>query len=104
MDDLIEFLLELVFDIGEAAAESSRTPRWLRRLLMWVFGIFAAAVILGITVFGILTIPEEPVLGIILLVLGLVLLFFGIRRIRKHRRSREDAALDPPCAQKPDRG
>lgn len=103
MDDLIEFLIELIFDIGEAAAESSRTPAWLRRLLRWTFCIFAAAVILGLTVIGILIIPENPVPGAIVFLLGLVLLFLGIRRLLKHRRSQEEATLDPPSAQKPDR-
>lgn len=104
MDDLIEFLLEVVFDIGEAAAESGRTPAWLRRLLRGIFCVFAAAVILGLTVIGILIIPENPFPGTIVFLLGLLLLFLGIRRLIKHRRSQEEAALDPPCAQKPDRG
>lgn len=103
MDDLIEFLLELVFDIGEAAVESKGTPSWLRRLLLWIFGIFAAAVTLGLIILGILTLSQNTLPAVLLLALGLLFLILGLRRLRKYRRTHEAAALDPPTAQKPDR-
>ncbi len=103
MDDLIECLLELLFDIGEAAAQSKESPTWLRRLLWGLFIVFCTAVILALIVFGIRILPENPIPGILLLAAGLLFLILGLVRLLKRRKSKAEAALEPSCAHKPDR-
>ena len=74
MEDLIEFLIELVFEAGVEAIENKKVPKALRVLLAIIIillYLLSAGLILLV---GVLMLEETILGGIAMLVLGLVIL------------------------------
>ncbi|MBR6613757.1 MAG: hypothetical protein IKK84_03220 [Clostridia bacterium] len=74
MEDLIEFLIELVFEAGVEASENKKVPKALRVLLAIIIillYLLSAGLILLV---GVLMLEETILGGIAMLVLGLVIL------------------------------
>lgn len=91
MEYVIEFLLEIVFEIGAGICKNKKTPKWLRYLLISLFGIFVIAVIGFIFLLGFIMMDEYRIAGILFILLGL---FFIIMSIIKFRRAYSDFAAE----------
>ncbi len=74
MEDLIEFLIELVFEAGVEASENKKVPKALRVLLAIII-ILVYLLANGLILFvGILMLEETILGGIAMLALGIVIL------------------------------
>lgn len=74
MEDLIEFLIELVFEAGVEASENKKVPKALRVLLAIII-ILVYLLANGLILFvGILMLEETILGGIVMLALGVVIL------------------------------
>ena len=74
MEDLIEFLIELVFEAGVEASENKKVPKALRVLLAIIIillYLLSAGLILLV---GVLMLEETILGGITMLTLGVVIL------------------------------
>lgn len=91
MDDFIEFIVDLVLDIGTELVKSEKTPKWLRTILAAIFILLAAALSIGLLVVGVIHWSESPVLSAILILAGLLLLFFGGRQLYRDYRKKKDS-------------
>ena len=74
MEDLIEFLIELVFEAGVEASENKKLPKALRVLLAIII-ILVYLLSAGLILFvGVLMLEETILGGITMLALGVVIL------------------------------
>lgn len=55
MDDIIEFILELVLDLGFESVKSDKLARWLRILLLVLITVFYIAVIAIMMLVGVIS-------------------------------------------------
>ncbi len=83
MEYFIEFLLELVFDIGFDISKNKKTPKWIRYLLIMLFALFFLSVIGLILFVGIASLKENSLAGILLILVGLFMLVMGIVKFKK---------------------
>ena len=83
MDDIIEFLLDLVFEVGSEVAASKKTPKWIRYPLIGLFLLLYAVIAIGSIILGILIWEESIPFGLVLIILGFVITVCGFFKIRK---------------------
>lgn len=83
MEYFIEFLLELVFDIGFDISKNKKTPKWIRYLSIMLFVLFFLSVIGLILFVGIASLKENSLAGILLILVGLFMLVMGIVKFKK---------------------
>ena len=78
MDDIIEFILELIFECGIEVCKNSKIPKYIRYPLIVIISLSFIAII-GIILFVIFSILKSNLIaGIILLVIVLVMLVLFI--------------------------
>ena len=96
MDDILEFVFELVMEIALGIAEDTSKPKWLRYLAGGLMGIGVAA-ILGFFVWvGIHVWTASQTGGIIYFaVLLLIALLLTVFLLRKRRKARKNKELEP---------
>ena len=80
MDDLIEFLIELVLDGSHELLKSKKVPKWIRYLIALIF----IGITVGLIVLGIILLKETIISGIIIIGAGLFLLVGVTIKIRKY--------------------
>ena len=80
MDDLIEFLIELVLDGSHELLKSKKIPKWIRYLIALIF----IGLTIGLMVLGIILLKETFVGGIIIIGAGLFLLVGITIKIKKY--------------------
>lgn len=95
MDDIIEFLLDLVFEIGSEVAASQKAPKWIRYPLIGLFLLLYAVIAIGSVVVGFMILDESIPFALILIGIGLVIMVFGFFKIRKEYRKRAAAKVEP---------
>lgn len=95
MDDILEFVIDLLLDIGTEVAGSKKTPKWLRCPLIALFILLYTALTLGLLIGGVLVWSESPLFSVLLILAGLVIGFLGIRKLLKERRQRESKKIEP---------
>jgi len=86
MDDIIEFLLELIIEGSIELIPNKKVPKWLRYIIAFVLSLVALTFIIGLIVFGIMLIRESILGGLILLVVGIILLVYGVVEFIKVKR------------------
>ena len=100
MDDIIEFLVELILEIvfegGEVVAKNKKTSKWIRYPLIFIFFSVIIVFFAFITALGISILFENVLGGIV--ILGLDLLFAGLfinhaRKIYKEAKKEKDNLL-----------
>lgn len=82
MDEIIELIFEIIFDIGVEAAHDNKVPKWLRYILMTIFYIAFAFINIVLILVGFTSLKTEPLLGTLLIA---VALFFIIGFYFKYR-------------------
>ena len=94
MNDLIEFLLEIVLDGSIELSSNKKVPNWIRYPLTIIISLFFLAVLFLIFYCGIIVLEESVLFGILLFLLGVFLLIGGIKKIHeyslKNDKSREE--------------
>lgn len=83
MEFIFEIIFECILDGSIEACKSSKTPKFIRCLLIGIISLLFIAVI-GLIVFaGILVLKENSLAGILLILLGLFLLCISIIKFRE---------------------
>ena len=83
MDDLIEFALELLLEGSMELSKNKKVPKWIRYPLIVLLTLFFGTVTVGLVVIGILLIPDSPIGGGLIAIVGAVLLVLGLRKAVK---------------------
>lgn len=83
MEDLIEGLFDLIFDILVEITSCEKVPKWIRYPLIIIITIFFTIIILGLFVLGILFLKDNLIIGLIFIFISILLLFSGIKRTRR---------------------
>ncbi len=90
MEYLLEFILEIALEASEIATEGSfeagknkKIPKYIRYPLIVIISLIYIAIIGLILVAGILSLKDETLVGIILILIGLSMLIVSIIKIRK---------------------
>lgn len=82
MDELIEFILELLLEGTIELSSSRKVPKYIRYPLIFLITLFFLAVIIGIFVIGVLLIDESILAGLLFIILSII---FGIGSIIKFK-------------------
>lgn len=83
MEYIIEFILELFFELGIEASKSNKTPKVIRYLLITIISLIFIFVIGLIIFLGILILETNIIGGIIIILLGLIMLVSSIIKFKK---------------------
>ena len=83
MELLIELLLELIVDGSIEVSSNKKLPKWIRYPLIVFLILFFGLIYLFIFGIGILMLKENIYAGILMIVLGIVLLIFGVIKFKK---------------------
>ncbi len=83
MEYIFEFIMELVLEGGIEVSKNSKISKYIRYPLIGILSLFFIAVI-GLVFFaGILSLKENILSGILLILVGLYLLIMSVIRFRK---------------------
>ncbi len=83
MEYIFEFILELVLEGSIEVSTNSRIPKYIRYPLIVILFLFFIAVIGFVLFTGILSLKENILLGMFLILVGLFLLIMSIVKFRK---------------------
>ena len=83
MDDLIEFLIELILDGSHELLKSKKVPKWIRTLIAIIF----ISIPIGLIIVGILLLKESTISGIIIIGVSLFLLIGITIKIRRYLKN-----------------
>lgn len=83
MEELFEFILELIFDVSVEASKNKKVPKPIRYLLVGFIILFFIFVIGLISFTGILMLKDAVIVGILLIVFGMLMLIMSIMKFRK---------------------
>lgn len=83
MDDIIEFILELILEGTIEISSNKKVPKWIRYPLIALTLLFFAIVTFGLIIIGIFMSKENIYIGIFFIIIGLILLVAGIIKIDK---------------------
>ncbi len=83
MEYIFEFIVEFVLEGSIEVSKSSRIPKYIRYPLIGILSLFFIAVIGLIFFTGILSLKENMLSGIFLILVGLFLLIMSVIRFRK---------------------
>ncbi len=90
MEYIFEFIMELALEGGIEVSKNSKIPKYIRYPLIGILSLFFIAVI-GLVFFtGILSLKENILSGILLILVGLYLLIMSVIRFRKVYLSKID--------------
>ena len=84
MDDLIEFIIEFLFEVGGEVAIDKKVSKWIRYPIIALITIFYALIIGGLILFGISMIKENILVALLFIFIGLFLLIGSILKIKKY--------------------
>jgi len=83
MEYIFEFMVELVLEGSLEVSKSSRVPKFIRYPLTGILSLIFIAVIGNVFFIGFLSLKENTLLGILLILVGLFLLIVGVIGLRK---------------------
>jgi len=83
MDDLLEFILELILEGTIELSSNKKVPKWLRYILIFIVSILFLAVISLIFYLGIWIYKESIVLSIAFIILSIAMLIGGINKFKQ---------------------
>lgn len=92
MDELFEFIFEILLDIGAEASQNKRIPKWIRYPLLVIFVLLFVFVFGVLLLVGFTSLKTDPLLGSILIggaILLAVGLYFKYKDEKKKRRGRK---------------
>jgi len=83
MDDLLEFILELILEGSIELSSSKKVSKWLRYPLIFIISILFLAVDALIFYLGIWIYKESIALSIAFIILSIAILFGGINKFKQ---------------------
>lgn len=83
MDDLIEFILELILEGTIEISSNKKVSKWIRYPLIILLTILFSAVIIGIFMLGISTYKENIILSLILIGISVTMLIAIIIKLER---------------------
>ena len=83
MDDIIELLAELFWDVLFELSTDNRLPKWIRYPAIGLVFLLIAAVLGLILALGIRMLGEIWFVGVILIALDALFVFLAIRKVRR---------------------
>ncbi len=83
MEDLFEFIVELIIEGSIEASKSSKVPKCIRYPLIVIIILFFIAVISLILFAGIISLKDNILLGILFILIGLFMLIMSVLKFRK---------------------
>lgn len=93
MELMIELLVELILEGTFELSQTKKTPNWLRYPLIIIVMLIFIGVSAIIILTGYLSLKEIPLLGIILIILGVAFIIYCIRKF-KHIYIKRDPTSD----------
>ena len=82
MDDLIEIILELIFEGSIGGLQNKKVSKWIRSII----ALFFVSILIGIIVLGVMILKKSVFGGIIIIGVGVFLLIGIIIKIRKYMK------------------
>ncbi len=95
MDDILEFLFELLLEVSVAVIKSSKIPKYIRYPLIGFLALCFIAVFGLIFFVGILLLKENLFFGIFLILVGFFLLIVSVIELRKAYKAYKKAKNHP---------
>ena len=83
MEDLLEFILELILDGGIELSSNKKISKWLRYPLILIISLLFIAIISLIFYLGISIYQESIALSIALIILSIAMLIGGINKFKE---------------------
>lgn len=83
MEYIIEFILELCFEVGVEASKSNKVPKLVRYLLITIISLIFISVIGLIIFIGIDILKNNLLGGLVIILFGLVMLLYSIIKFKK---------------------
>lgn len=83
MDDLLEFVLELILEGSIELSSNNKITKWIRYPLIFIISILFLAIIILIFYLGILIYPNSIALSIAFIILSIALFIGGINKFKK---------------------
>lgn len=83
MEFLIEVLVELICEGTVELSSNKKVPKYIRYPLITLIVLFFTMIIFGVLFLGIKVLEQNPILGIILVVLGVLLLILSIKKFKE---------------------
>ena len=83
MDDLIEFILELLLEGGIELSSNKKITKWIRYPLIFIISILFLLVVALIFYLGIWIYKESIALSIAFIILSVAMLHGGINKFKK---------------------
>lgn len=83
MDDLIEFVLDLLIDGGMELISSEKISKRIRFPILIILSLFFLTITLGLVILGLLIIDSTILGSFILMLSGIVLFIFSIMKFKK---------------------
>ena len=91
MEYIIEFLLDLFFDITLESLSNKKLPKWIRYPLGVLTGLLIFGIIVGVIILGILITQETLIGGIFIVAVGIFLLICGmVKTLKTIKQMREN--------------
>ncbi len=90
MDDILEFIFELIFEGAVEICGNQKISRWIRYPIMTLILLFCIAVILGMFAISWMALKENVLISILIAAISIALTVALILKIRKEylKRSR----------------
>lgn len=82
MDDLIEFILELIIDGCIEFLPDKKIPKWLRVIMALVI----LAVAIGVIVLGVVLLRASIIVGVGMIIIGIGFLIATIVKVKKYKK------------------
>lgn len=83
MDDILEFILELILESGVELSSNKKITKWIRYPIIFIISILFIASILLIFFLGVVIYKESIALSIAFIILSIALSIGGINKFKK---------------------
>lgn len=83
MEEILEFILELIFEGSMEVSKNRKMPKYIRYPLIVIISLFFIVIIGLIFLVGILSLKENTLLGIAFILIGLLMFIMDVVKFRK---------------------
>lgn len=90
MDDIIEFILELILEGMLELSSNKKVPKWIRYPLSFILILLVSIIIIGLIVLAMYTSKENILISIIFIVSSIALLLGVIKKIKTTCTEKKD--------------
>lgn len=86
MDFIIELLLDLTFEGSIEISKNKKVPKWIRYPLIFIISLFMLTILVGLLILGFLILEDNPLFGIFMIIIGIVLSTMAINKFIKTKK------------------